>query len=103
VENQVQGGTVQSLSWALHELLPQNKQIITAVNWITYPILRYEEVPDITVTLINRPAMGTSGVGEPASMGMGAVLSNAIFDATGVRLRATPFTPARVLAALKNA
>ncbi len=100
VLNQVQGGTVQSLSWALHELLPQNKQIVTAVDWYTYPILRYSEVPKIDVTLINRPTEGTSGVGEPASMGMGAAISNAVFDATGVRIRATPFTPARVKAAL---
>jgi len=103
VLNQVQGGTIQSLSWTLHEMLPQNKQIVTAVDWFTYPILRYPEVPQIDVTLINRPSMGTSGVGEPASMGMGAVISNGVYDATGVRMRAMPFTPARVLAALKNA
>lgn len=100
VLNQIQGGILQGTSWTLHEQLQFNTQTVTSVDWISYPILRYEEVPEIEATLINRPELPASGVGEPTSMAIGAALANAFYDATGVRMRATPFTPERVLANL---
>jgi nicotinate dehydrogenase subunit B len=100
VENQVQGGVIQSLSWSLHEMLTMNAHTVTSIDWVTYPILHFHEVPEVKITLIDRPELGTKGVGEPASMGVGALVGNGIFDATGVRLRTTPFTPDVVKAAL---
>ncbi len=96
VLNQVQGGTLQGTSWTLHEQLKFNTQTVTSVDWLSYPILRYQEVPDVQVHLINRPDLPASGVGEASAMAIGAAIGNAFYDATGVRMRATPFTPERV-------
>jgi nicotinate dehydrogenase subunit B len=73
---------------------------VTSLDWSTYRILTFEEVPRIEVELINRPEEPSWGAGEPAICPMAAAIGNAIFDATGVRLRTVPFTPDRVLAAL---
>jgi CO/xanthine dehydrogenase Mo-binding subunit len=96
VRNQVEGGILQGTSWTLHEQLKFNRQTVTSVDWLSYPILRYAEVPTVDVKLIDRPDLPASGVGEPSSMAIGAAIGNAFFDATGVRMRATPFTPERV-------
>jgi nicotinate dehydrogenase subunit B len=100
VRNQVEGGIVQGTSWTIHEQLKFNTQTVTSVEWLGYPILRYEEVPEVDVQLISRPDMPAGGVGEASSMAIGAAIANAFYDATGVRMRATPFTPDRVRALL---
>jgi nicotinate dehydrogenase subunit B len=100
VQNQVQGGTLQGTSWTLHEQLTFNNETVTSVDWLSYPILRYEEVPKIDIKLISRPEVASGGVGEASAMAIGAAIGNAFYDATGVRMRATPFTPARVKALL---
>ena len=61
------------------------------------------EVPDVDIVLINRPAMQPLGGGEASSTATGAAIANAVFDAVGVRLRQAPFTPERVLRALRPA
>jgi CO/xanthine dehydrogenase Mo-binding subunit len=69
----------------------------------TYPILKFSDVPDLDIVLINRPEMAALGAGEPSIIPVPAAIANAIFDAVGVRLREAPFTPKRVLAGLKKA
>ena len=75
---------------------------VTSVDWESYPILRFPEVPAIEVILINRPDQPLWGAGEAAAVPVAAALGNAFFDATGVRLRRVPFTKARVREALRQ-
>jgi CO/xanthine dehydrogenase Mo-binding subunit len=72
---------------------------VTSVDWKSYPILTFPEVPKIEVALIDRPSLQPYGAGEAATAPVAAALANAIFDAIGIRLRAAPFTLERVKAA----
>jgi nicotinate dehydrogenase subunit B len=101
LKNQIEGNVVQSLSRALKEEVKFNEYRITSVDWESYPILKFSEVPEIEVVLINRPDQPALGAGEPATVTTAAAVANAIYDASGARLRQIPFTPERVLAALK--
>jgi CO/xanthine dehydrogenase Mo-binding subunit len=74
---------------------------IKNLDWVSYPILRYEKIPQIDITLIDRPEMPALGGGEPSIGPVPAAIANAIFDATGGRLREAPFTPQRVLNAMR--
>jgi CO/xanthine dehydrogenase Mo-binding subunit len=100
LRNQVEGCIVQTLSRALHEEVKFDRSRVTSLDWSTYPILRFPEAPPIEVALINRPELPPFGAGEAATAPVVAALANAVFDATGVRLRTVPFTPTRVEAAL---
>jgi CO/xanthine dehydrogenase Mo-binding subunit len=100
LRNQVEGCIVQTLSRALHEEVVFDGQRVTSVDWVSYPILRFPEVPSVEVLLIDRPHEPLLGAGEAATAPVAAALANAIFDATGGRLRTAPFTPSRVKAAL---
>jgi nicotinate dehydrogenase subunit B len=73
------------------------------VDWSTYPIMRFSDVPKLDIVLIDRPAQPPLGAGEAACTPVAAALANAVFDATGARLRTVPFTPQRVKAALNGA
>ena len=79
----------------------QNKSV-TSLDWSSYPILRFTDLPPLDVVLINRPDIAPLGAGEPATIPLAASIGNAIFDATGVRLYEGPFTAKRVLAALQK-
>ena len=72
-------------------------------DWSSYPIITFPDVPDVEIVLINWPEMPALGAGEPSTIPLAAAIGNAIFNATGARLREVPFTPERVLAALKPA
>jgi nicotinate dehydrogenase subunit B len=98
--NQIEGNVIQGISRALKEEVSFDQTQVTSLNWATYPILTFAEVPTIEIALINRPAEPPWGAGEPAICPVAAAIGNAIFDATGVRLRTVPFTPDRVLAAI---
>ena len=100
LRNQVEGCILQTLSRALHEEVKFDRSRVTSVDWSSYPILRFPEMPPVEVALINRPELPPVGAGEAATAPVAAALANAIFDATRVRLRTVPFTPARVEAAL---
>ena len=101
VRNQIEGGVIQNLSRALLEEASFDRQAMTSIDWLSYPILRFPDIPDkIECVLIDRPDLPAMRVGEPASESVWPALANAIFDATGARLRQMPFTPKRVLAAL---
>jgi CO/xanthine dehydrogenase Mo-binding subunit len=73
---------------------------VTSLDWSSYQVLTFADVPAIEVVLINRPEEPPVGAGEPAICPVAAAVGNAIFDATGARLRTVPYTPNRVLAAL---
>jgi nicotinate dehydrogenase subunit B len=100
VKNQIEGNVIQSLSRALKEEVRFDELRITSIDWRTYPILKFSEVPEIEIVLINRPDQPAVGAGEPSTVTTAAAVANAIFDTTRVRLRQIPFTPERVRAAL---
>src|SRR6185437_1573608 len=102
LRNQIEGNVIQSLSRTLHEEVTFDTAHVTSRDWVGYPILRFEEIPDrIDIVLVNnRPDQPSTGGGEPSTCPTAAVISNAVYDATGVRLRQTPFRPERVKAAM---
>jgi len=128
VRNQAVGSLIQGASRALSEEVTFNKRQVTGLDWVSYPIMRFKDAPEITFEYIQRtdiPATSTGvvqpngttapagtvaatgvyvgGSGEPPSTCIGAAIANALFDATGVRMRSAPLTPARVRAAFKAA
>jgi CO/xanthine dehydrogenase Mo-binding subunit len=102
VINQIEGQVVQTLSRTLHEEVKFTNSAVTSVDWNSYPILRFPEVPAIDVVLVNRPDKPAWGAGEPTVAVVPSAVAGAIYDAVGVRLRTVPFRPEDVLAALKS-
>ena len=103
VKNQIEGGIIQSISRALKEEVSFDRSRVTSLDWASYPIITFNEIPDeIDIVMIPRPDLPPMRVGEPASESVWPGVANAIFDAVGVRLRQLPFTPARVLEALSG-
>jgi nicotinate dehydrogenase subunit B len=100
-KNQIEGNVVQTVSRTLLEQVRYDRSHVTSVDWRTYPILTFPDVPDIDIELIDRPKEKPLGVGEPSSAIVSAAISNAVFDAVGVRLRSVPFSPQKTLAAIK--
>jgi len=100
--NQIEGGIVQTVSRTLIEDVQFDASRVTSTDWASYPILRFPDVPQISVALINRPESPPWGAGEMAPAVVPAAIGNAIYDAVGVRLRTIPFTPERVQEALKK-
>jgi nicotinate dehydrogenase subunit B len=103
LRNQVEGATMYGTSRALKEEMTWNASAMTSRDWRTYPILRFSEAPEIAISTINRIHEDPGGIGESPNTTPAAAIGNAVFDATGVRLRTVPFTPDRVLAALRTA
>ncbi|HWF12004.1 MAG TPA: molybdopterin cofactor-binding domain-containing protein [Bryobacteraceae bacterium] len=103
LRNQVEGNIMQTLSRTLHEEVTFDQSHVTSTDWVRYPLLRFPEAPVVQVALIDRPTEPSYGAGEAASAPVAAAVGNAVFDATGVRLRTIPFTAARVKAALVKA
>jgi CO/xanthine dehydrogenase Mo-binding subunit len=100
VANQVEGGVLQTVSRTLMEAVTWDRSKVTSVDWATYPIMRFGQAPKVEVALIDRPGTVQWGAGEPTACAIPAAIANAVFDATGVRLRSLPFTPDKVKAAL---
>lgn len=98
--NQVEGAALQGLSRALKEEMLVDGSSVTSLDWGSYPILRFAEVPESIIEFIVRSELPPSAIGEQGTSPAAAVLANAIFDAIGKRLRHVPFTPERVLAAV---
>jgi nicotinate dehydrogenase subunit B len=103
VQHQIHGNVIQSVSRTLKERVSFDAQSVTSREWGGYPILTFPEVPIIQVVMVPRPDQPPLGVGESASVPSAAAIANAIFDATGVRLREPPFTAERVRSALREA
>jgi CO/xanthine dehydrogenase Mo-binding subunit len=110
-ENNEEGAAMQGLSRALHEAVVFDKGNVTSLDWVSYPMIRFKDAPTVHIHGLTRtdvpdpqgPGSRTTGSGEPALSPVPAAVANAFFDATGVRIREAPMTPARVRAVLKAA
>jgi len=102
IENQISGQLIQTASRMLKEEVTFNTTNVTSLDWNTYPILRFEEAPEITPIVVQRVNERSTGAGEEVMAGAAAAIANAFFDATGMRMEEYPLTPARVLAALNR-
>jgi CO/xanthine dehydrogenase Mo-binding subunit len=102
LRNQIEGNVVQTVSRTLIEDVQFDRSRVTSVDWNTYPILKFPEVPAVAIELIDRPTEKPWGAGEPTAAVVPSAIANAIFDATGARLRSVPFTPGKVLGALEK-
>lgn len=100
VEHQVESAVLQTTSRAMLEQVTFDSANVTSLDWASYPILTMADAPKVVTVLIDRPAIPATGVGEPAVNLIAPAISNAVFDATGVRLRSLPFRPDVVKAAL---
>jgi len=103
LRNQLEGGALQGISRALMEEVTWDEQKVTSFDWRTYNTLPLGfDIPKVETTLINRLDQDATGAGELSITIAAAAVGNAIFDATGVRLRELPFTPERVKAGLSQ-
>jgi nicotinate dehydrogenase subunit B len=100
VINQVEGGAIQSASWALRERVRFDRTRITSVNWDSYPILRFTEVPQVEVRIVDAPGERETGAGEVAQGPVAGAIGNAVADAVGVRVRDLPLTRDQVARAI---
>ena len=102
LRNQIEGNVVQTVSRTLIEELTFDHSKVTSIDWKTYPILTFPDVPEVTIDLIDRPAEKPWGAGEPTAAIVPAAIANAIFHACGARVRSVPFKPAKVLGAISQ-
>jgi CO/xanthine dehydrogenase Mo-binding subunit len=93
LKNQIEGGMIQSASWTLQEEVKFNEQHITSDDWNAYPILRFNQVPEVEVTVIDRPSEKPMGAGEAAQGPAAAAIANAVYKACGKRIRNLPIIP----------
>jgi nicotinate dehydrogenase subunit B len=101
LKHTIEGNIVQGLSRTLWEEVKFDNKNVTSIDWVSYPILDISDMPQtIDIVLIDRPTVAPSGAGEPSMRPLAAAVANAIFDATGVRIRRVPFTPDRVKQAM---
>jgi nicotinate dehydrogenase subunit B len=100
VESQISGQLVQTASRMFHEEVTFSKTNVTSLDWASYPILRFEECPEVTPVVVQRLNEPPSGAGEEVMAAAAGAIANAFFDATGVRMTEFPLTPKRVMAAL---
>jgi nicotinate dehydrogenase subunit B len=99
--NQMIGGSIMATSRVLHEETRFNTKHVTSRDWVSYPILRFKDAPEVTTVVIDRKDQLSKGAGEVPISATASAIANAFFDATGVRLREAPMTPARVRGVLK--
>jgi CO/xanthine dehydrogenase Mo-binding subunit len=103
VKNQFEGGALHGMSRALFEEVSWTDQRVTSVDWRSYRTFAVgARTPAVEAVLVNQPMAPANGAGETAITVVAAAIGNAVFDATGARLREIPFTPARVKAALSS-
>jgi CO/xanthine dehydrogenase Mo-binding subunit len=103
VENQMVGCLVQGCSRALIEEVRFTKVRQTSLDWVSYPVIRFKQAPNVTTVVLQRLDQPSSGSGEPTTAAVPAAIANAFFDATGVRLYRMPMTPGEVRGALAAA
>jgi nicotinate dehydrogenase subunit B len=103
LRNQIEGNVIQTVSRTLIEEVKFSRSAVTSLDWASYPILTFPEVPEIVMDLIDRPSEKPWGAGEPSAAVVPSAISNAVFDATGVRLRSVPYTRDKVKAAMRGA
>jgi CO/xanthine dehydrogenase Mo-binding subunit len=93
LQAQLEGGVMQAASWALYEQVTWDRDGITSRDWDSYPVIRFDNVPDFDITLLNHADQRSVGAGEASPGPTVAAIANGIFAATGLRLRRMPFTP----------
>ncbi len=100
----IEANLIQSMSRAMHEAVQFDATRVRSVDWVSYPIVDMTEVPDAIeiVVLNNTPEAESKGAGEPSTRPTAAAIANAIFDATGVRIRRVPFTAEALQAAFAS-
>jgi CO/xanthine dehydrogenase Mo-binding subunit len=99
--NQIEGGVIQTVSRTLKEEVRFDRERVTSTDWNSYPILQFPEIPEVRIQLIDHPNERPWGAGEMVPAIVPSAIANAIFDATGARMRSVPFTPEKMLAAMK--
>jgi len=99
--NQIEGGMIQAISWTLKEQVLWDRERVLARSWESYPILRFDETPEVEVVIVNRVGEPGLGVGECAAGPTAAAIANALFNAIGVRARHLPLTPERIARAME--
>jgi CO/xanthine dehydrogenase Mo-binding subunit len=102
VRAQIEGNIIQTVSRTLKEEVTFDRRFVTSLDWATYPILRFPELPELVIDLVDRPTEKPWGAGEPSAAVVPSAISNVIYDATGARLRSVPFKRAKVKAALES-
>ena len=102
VEAQIIGQLVQTSSRLLLEQVTFDEHGVTSLDWSSYPVLRFEDCPEVTPVVVQRKNQPSLGAGEEVMAAAAGAIANAFFDATGVRMSEYPLTPERVLAALKT-
>ena len=102
VRNQIEGGAIQSTSWTLKEQVKLGELGIACLGWEDYPILKFSEVPEVEIELIDRPDLPSVGAGEAAQGPTAAAIANAVENALGVRVRDLPLSPERIIAAIER-
>ena len=95
--NQIEGGMIQAASWTLKEEVTFNTTEITSTDWIKYPILKFSEVPEVEVAIINRPSEDAKGAGEVPVPPTASAIANAIYNASAIRIYDLPITPEKIL------
>ena len=100
IANQIEGGVIQTVSWTLKESVQYDRSTVTSRSWQDYPILTFEESPQVEVVLVNRPDQPPLGAGEGAQGPTAGAIANAVYNAIGARMRDMPFTRDKVIAAL---
>jgi CO/xanthine dehydrogenase Mo-binding subunit len=103
VKNQIEGNMVQTLSRTLMEQITFDRARVTSLDWGSYPIITFPDVPEVIIELIDRPNEKPWGAGEPSASIVPSAVSNAVFDAVGARLRSVPFLPDKVKTAMRRA
>ena len=99
--NQIEGNIIQTVSRTLFEEVKFDRSHITSLDWESYPIMTFPDIPEIVMDMIDRPNERPWGAGEPSAAVVPSAISNAIFDATGMRLRSVPYSPSKMKAALQ--
>ncbi len=102
LRNQIEGNVVQTVGRTLFEEILFDRSTVTSRDWESYRTIRFPEVPAIAIDLIDRPGEKPWGAGEPTAAVVPSAIANAVFDATGIRLRSVPFTPHKVREAMKS-
>jgi CO/xanthine dehydrogenase Mo-binding subunit len=100
VRNQIEGNVIQAIARTLKQKVTFNPTGVTSLEWGVYPVLAFHEVPEIDIVLLDQPDQPSVGAGEATSAAVPAAIANAVFDATGLRLRQVPLTRARLTNAM---
>ena len=102
LKNQIEGNVVQGVSRTLFEEVRFDENGVTNKDWNSYQTIRFEDIPEIEIVLMDRPELGFLGAGEASIIPVPSAIANAVFDATGARVRDIPLTSERVLSALQT-